>query len=343
MFKYRKKLYNDYIDKSGRVSEKRGDCVLKRMRIEGKQILMAAAFVFTAFMRCGMDAQAASADELIQQQTVSEGVIKNDALPDASTGNDSVSGNSTLGTIPNMNITDDIQAAENTEGNNGIKEAEKANDAEPDKTAKENVLTTVQTVNNDQLQTLNYKDSILTDWQQISDALRTLSVDSLVNSDTDSKSLVLQLQNVKDIPAGIKDSLVSDESGYVKYLHCNIGYGASLVFSGAFDNSGFKGISNAAVTVDSEKRGKKSMAVTVRFAEHEDMGAMASLHVNLPQCAKGTKVSVYAETVSVDADGNVTVGENTCIGNTKADENGNVEVLIQSTANYMFVYKAAKE
>ena len=201
----------------------------------------------------------------------------------------------------------------------------------------------VQVVDSNQLQTLNYTDGILTDWQQIMDGLRTLSPDVLSNADAGSKSLVLQLQNVTDIPAGIGECLSADGSGYTKYLHCNIGYGASLVSSGASDNSGFQGVSNASVTVDSEKRGKKSMAVTVRFASHEDMGTVASLHVNLPQCSKGTKVSVYAETVSMDADGNVTVGENACIGNTKADENGNVEVLIQSTANYMFVYKAAKE
>lgn len=198
-----------------------------------------------------------------------------------------------------------------------------------------------QEADSSQLQSLNYKAGILTDWQQINEALRGLSADSLTGSG--AGGLVLQLQNVSGIPAEIKDSLVSEDPDNTKYLHCNVGYGVALVFGGNTDNSGFGGISDASATVDSEKRGKKSMAVTVKFASHEDMGTVASLHVNLPQCSKGTKVSVYAETVSLDDDGNVTVGENACIGNTKADENGNVEVPIQSTANYMFVYKAAKE
>lgn len=45
----------------------------------------------------------------------------------------------------------------------------------------------------------------------------------------------------------------------------------------------------------------------------------------------------------MDEEGNVIVGENACIGTTKAGENGNIEIPIQSTANYMFVYKGAKE
>ncbi len=292
--------------------------MLKGIGIQGKQVLLSAVFVFAAFMRCEMNVQAA----------------------DASTFIGSVSDNSALTTIPDAGTADDVQMTENADGDaeriDGIGELEAAE-------AGEEAEVTIQAVDSTQLQTLNYRDGILTDWQQINEALGALSPDSLVNPDTDGKSLVLQLQNVGSIPAEIKDSIVSDDSGYTKYLHCNIGSGASLVFSGASDNSGFNGVSNTSVAVDSEKRGKKSMAVTVRFASHEDLGTVASLHVNLPQCAKGTKVSVYAETVSLDADGNVTVGENACIGNTKADENGNVEVLIQSTANYMFVYKAAKE
>lgn len=339
----RKMVYNDYISKDGIVFDKfwidGGGYVLKKRKIQGKQVWLAVVCAMAVFWQCGTDAQAAeysqtaSADVLMQTQTGA----------DASLFNGSVSDNSALTTMPDAGAADDAQTEENAgedaEKNSSAGELEAIGEAGEVNAAEE----IVQVVDSTQLQTLNYKDSILTDWQQINEALRTLSPDSLTNPDTDAKALVLQLQNVSDIPAGIKDSIISDDSGYTKYLHCNIGYGASLVFSGSSDNSGFNGVSNASVTVDSEKRGKKSMAVTVRFASHEDMGTVASLHVNLPQCTKGTKVSVYAETVSMDADGNVTVGENACIGNTKADENGNVEVLIQSTANYMFVYKAAKE
>ena len=336
-------VYNDYINKDGIVFDKfeinGGGYVLKKIRIQGKQGLLSVVLVLAVFMWCGMDAQAAE-----YMQTAPEDILMQaQTVPDASVFTGSVSDNSALTTMPDAGTADAIPPSENaeedTEKNGSAEEAGAVGETGAVNAGEE----TVQVVDSTQLQTLNYKDSILTDWQQINEALRTLSPDSLVNPDTDGKSLVLQLQNVSDIPAEIKDNIVSDDSGYTKYLHCNVGYGASLVFSGASDNSGFNGISNASVTVDSEKRGKKSMAVTVRFASHEDMGTVASLHVNLPQCAKGTKVSVYAETVSMDADGNVTVGENACIGNTKADENGNVEVVIQSTANYMFVYKAAKE
>lgn len=198
-----------------------------------------------------------------------------------------------------------------------------------------------QVISSTQMQTINYKDRILTDWQQIIEALGTLSPEALTGGA--GGTLVLQMQNVSDIPAGIKDGLKADGSGNAKALHCNVGYGVSLVFNGNTDNSGFNGISNASATVTSEKRGKRSMQTTVRFGSHENLGTVASLQVNLPQCEEGTKVSVYAETVSVDASGNVIVGENVCIGNTKADANGNIEVPIQSMANYMFVYKAAKE
>ncbi len=307
----------------------------KKMRIS------AAALVFAAFMQCGMTVHGAELPPAVPPQTVSDNMSAA-GFSEAGDTAGSVSDNS----VPEGSVTDsevipggaqtDVGdgGQQNPGGENAVSE-EAAAAAEP---AAEPVP--VQTVDSSQLQTLNYKGSILTDWQQINDALRTLSPDSITNPDGGSMSLVLQLQNVSSIPAEIKDSLVSDGSGYTKYLHCNIGCGASLVFSGGSDNSGFNGVGNASVTgVDSEKRGKKSMAVLVRFASHEDLGTTASLHVNLPQCAKGTKVSIYAETVSLDEEGNVTVGENACIGTTKADENGNVEVPIQSTANYMFVYK----
>ena len=195
-----------------------------------------------------------------------------------------------------------------------------------------------------QMQTVNYKTEILTDWQRILQALKILTPEMLTNPDEAGKTLVLQIQNVKSIPAEIKDSIATtDGSGYTKVLQCNLGYGVSMVFNGAADNSGFNGISNANVVAGSEKRGKKSVAVSVMFDSHESLGTVASLQINLPQCSKGTKVSVYAETKTVDSEGNVSVGENVCIGTTKADAEGNVEVPIQSTANYMFVYKAAKE
>ncbi|HBA68175.1 MAG TPA: hypothetical protein DCZ40_02305 [Lachnospiraceae bacterium] len=198
-------------------------------------------------------------------------------------------------------------------------------------------------VSADQFQTINFAGGILTDWQQISDALKGLTPEMLTNGDAGSGVLLLQLQNVENIPAEIKESITAGEGGYAKILQCSLGSGVSVVLNGASDMGGFNGISNLQVSVASEKRGKKSVATTVQFASHEDIGAVASLQVNLPQCSKGTKVSVYAETVAIDEEGNVLVGENACIGNTKAGENGNVEIPIQSTANYMFVYKEAKE
>lgn len=195
-----------------------------------------------------------------------------------------------------------------------------------------------------QMQTINYNQGILTDWTQIAEALRNLTPEALTNPDSDNKTLVFQLQNVKSIPADIKDSLsASDGSGYTKVLQCNLDYGVDLVLSGAEDISGFTGIANASVVVTSENRGKKSVATTVRFESHQSLGAVVGLQLNLPKCGKGTKVSVYAETVTIDEQGNAVVGENVCIGNTKADEQGNVAVPIQTTANYMFVYKGEKE
>lgn len=335
--------------------------MLEKKGIQEKKITLAVtALALAAMMQGKMEVQAAEPPQ-VQQQVVPEGsgsVSDNDALPGNETAAGSVSDNSALETSNGQGaVGNDGQAPDSfLPDGTGIdgegpeadaKETEAAETegaAEPGAEGAEEALPPVQEVDSSQLQTLNYKSGILTDWQQINEALRGLSPDSLTNPDMDGKSLVLQLQNVSNIPADIKDSLASDGSGYTKYLHCNIGCGVSLVFSGAADNSGFAGMSNATVTgVDSEKRGKKSMAVTIKFASHENLGTAASLHINLPQCGKGTKVSVYAETVSMDEEGNVTVGENACIGNTKADANGNVEVPIQATANYMFVYKAAKE
>lgn len=194
------------------------------------------------------------------------------------------------------------------------------------------------------LQTGNYKTETLSDWSQILEALKTLKPEDLTNPDTAGKTLVLQLQNVESIPAEMKDALAaSDGSGYNKVLQCNLKYGVVLAFNGAENNSGFTGIGNAKVRVESEERGKRSLATTVRFEEHKNLGTVAALQLNLPRCGKGTKVSVYAETISTDAAGNTVVGENVCIGTTKADEMGNVAVPIQSTANYMFVYRAEKE
>ncbi len=198
-------------------------------------------------------------------------------------------------------------------------------------------------VSGDQFQTVNYRGDILTDWQPILEALKGLTPESLTDGGNGNGMLVLQLKNVGNIPSEVKECIVANEPGYTKLLQCSLGYGVSVVLNGAEDNSGFCGISNTHVSVGSEKRGKKSVATTVRFESHENIGAIVSLQVNLPQCSKGTKVSVYAETVAVDGEGNVTVGENACIGTTKAGENGNVEIPIQSTANYMFVYKEAKE
>ena len=195
------------------------------------------------------------------------------------------------------------------------------------------------TVDPDQFQTVNLTDGILTDWQQVLEVLRGLTPEMIAGADAGSGVLMLQLKNVESIPAALKDSIASNDSGYAKIVHCGLGPGVSLVLNGASDIGGFHGISNTRVTVSSERRGKKSVATTVRFESHEDIGAVASLQVNLPECSKGTKVSVYAETVAMDAEGNVTVGENACIGTTKAGENGNVEIPIQATANYMFIYK----
>lgn len=243
-----------------------------------------------------------------------------------------------------------------TENNAGMEEPEQEDKALNEETAVIEEIAAVDdeeagrkeeeqqvTVSADQFQTINFAEGILTDWQAVLDALKVLTPEMLTNGDAGSGALLLQLQNVGNIPAEVKESIAAGENGYTKILQCSLGSGVSVVLNGAADISGFNGISNLQVSVDSEKRGKKSVATTVRFESHEDIGTVASLQVNLPQCSKGTKVSVYAETVAIDEEGNVIVGENACIGNTKAGENGNVEIPIQSTANYMFVYKEAKD
>lgn len=186
-----------------------------------------------------------------------------------------------------------------------------------------------------QMQTLNYQPEVLTEWQQILPALKDLTPEEVTNPDEGNKVLMLQVQNVKSIPAELKDSIAAaGESGYSKVFQCNLGYGASIVFYGTSDNSNFKGINNLNAKINTEPRGKKSVAVSVTFESHEDFGTVAGLQINLPDCKKGTKVSVYAETMTDGA-----LGENVCIGTTKADEQGNVEVPIQTTANYLFLYK----
>lgn len=186
-----------------------------------------------------------------------------------------------------------------------------------------------------QMQTLNYQPEVLTEWQQILPALKNLTPESVTNPDEGNKLLMLQVQNVKSIPAELKDNIATAEgTDYSKVFQCNLGYGASIVFYGTSDNSNFRGINNLNAKINTEPRGKKSVAVSVAFESHEDFGTVAGLQINLPDCKKGTKVSVYAETMMGD-----TLGENVCIGTTKADEQGNVEVPIQTTANYLFLYK----
>lgn len=248
------------------------------------------------------------------------------------------------------------EAGSEEPGNEAIEKAGDENDAdmkEPEQKTEEEAAAEVEaeepdaeaeeeepvTVDPDQFQTVNFADGILTDWQQVLEALRGLTPEMIAGADAGSGVLMLQLQNVESIPAELKDCVSSNDSGYVEIVHCGLGPGVSLVLNGASDMGGFQGISNTRVSISSERRGKKSVATTVRFESHEDIGAVASLQVNLPECSKGTKVSVYAETVAMDEEGNVTVGENVCIGTTKAGENGNVEIPIQATANYMFIYK----
>ncbi len=299
-------------------------CIGKKVMLAGILISMGAAYKTVPALAAEMPVKPAA-----------ENSISENALPDNSVtnGNDATKKNGSI-----KDTLEETAQPENPLGEAGgaevqLEEIEEAVQEEEQPVA----------VSPDQFQTVNYKDQILTDWQQILDALASLTPQALNGYGEGDKTLVMQLQNVESIPAAAKDSIAPGETGYTKILQCSLGSGVSIVLNGSADNSGFRGISNTNVSVASEKRGKKSVAATVQFASHEDIGAVVSLQVNLPQCSKGTKVSVYAETVAIDDEGNVTVGENACIGTTKAGENGNVEIPIQSTANYMFVYKGAKE
>lgn len=291
---------------------------MKMLRKIREKAMAAGVLILVGAMWGGMPVSAAEASvkpELKDSVQNEDNTLENEENEKAEAGNGE--------TGKDENETENITEAE-------VKEPA----VEADKTEEEPAA-----VDPDQFQTVNLADRILTDWQQISEALRKLTPEMIAGADVGSGTLVLQLKNVENIPAELKDGIVSGDSGYAKIVQCGLGSGVSLVLNGTSDISGFHGISNTRVSVSSERRGKKSIATTVRFESHEDIGAVASLQVNLPECSKGTKVSVYAETVAMDEEGNITVGENACIGTTKAGENGNVEIPIQSTANYMFVYK----
>lgn len=264
-------------------------------------------------------------EEMENEETVSE-----------ETGNGEL-GNETAGKTENENDADVKEPGQETEEEPEEEVVSEELDAETEVVEAEEEEPAA--VDPNQFQTVNLADGILTDWQQVLEVLRGLTPEMIAGADAGSTVLMLQLKNVESIPAELKDCVSPGDSGYAKIVHCGLGPGVSLVLNGAADISGFQGIGNTRVSISSERRGKKSVATTVQFESHEDIGAVASLQVNLPECSKGTKVSVYAETVAMDEEGNVTVGENACIGTTKAGENGNVEIPIQSTANYMFIYK----
>ncbi len=306
-------------------------CIGKKVMLAGVLISMGAAYETVPALAAEMPVKPA-AENSVSENALAENPELENSLPNNSvtTGNDA--------TKKNGSIKDTLEEMGKLSGETDGQEVQ-LEEAGEESQEKEQPAA----VSPDQFQTVNYKEEILTDWQQILDALASLTPQALTGCGEGEKTLVLQLQNVGNIPASAKDSLAPGEGGYTKILQCGLGSGVSIVLNGSADNSGFNGISNTCVSVASEKRGKKSVAATVQFASHEDIGAVVSLQVNLPQCSKGTKVSVYAETVAIDEEGNVTVGENACIGTTKAGENGNVEIPIQSTANYMFVYKGAKE
>lgn len=334
--------------------------VLKK-RFGKVMLLLAAVFAVTVQWELTVSAaevsakSSAAADYLLKGISVSDNSIYENAKAGISVSDNSLPqepddhtgkgiGNDT-GIVPDDVLTDsEATGQEVPDASAGNQQTEEAAESVGDECdAEETAALKDRQTDSGQLQTTNYREGVLTDWQQIMEALAGLTPQALTDTAADSPTVMLQLRNVTNIPVDVKDALAADDSGYIRLLHCNIGYGAALVFNGSADNSGFVGISDASVNVYHEKRGKRSMAVTVKFASHGNLGTVVSLHVNLPQCSEGTKVSVYAETVSVDANGNMTVGENVCIGNTKADANGNVEVPIQTAANYMFVYKAAKE
>ena len=307
-------------------------CIGKKVMLAGILISMGAAYKTVPALAAEMPVKPA-AENSISENALSENSVSENALPDnpETNGDDATKKNGSI-----KDTLEETAQPGNPSGEAGgaevqLEEVVEVQEEQP------------AAVSPDQFQTVNYKDQILTDWQQILDALASLTPQALNGYGERDKTLVMQLQNVESIPAAAKDSIAPGETGYTKILQCSLGSGVSIVLNGSADNSGFRGISNTNVSVASEKRGKKSVAATVQFASHEDIGAVVSLQVNLPQCSKGTKVSVYAETVAIDDEGNVTVGENACIGTTKAGENGNVEIPIQSTANYMFVYKGAKE
>lgn len=310
-------------------------CIGKKVMLAGVLICMGAVCETVPALAAEMPAKPA-AENSVSENSISENSVSENSLP----GNPATTGNNVSkknGSII-KDTPDETAQPEKPEEEADGQEVQLEEAAE---TVQEEAQPAA--VSPDQFQTVNYKEQILTDWQQILDALASLTPQALTGYGEGDKTLVLQLQNVGNIPAAAKDSIGPGEAGYTKILQCGLGSGVSIVLNGSADNSGFNGISNTNVSVSSEKRGKKSVAAMVQFASHENIGAVVSLQVNLPQCSKGTKVSVYAETVAVDDEGNVTVGENACIGTTKAGENGNVEIPIQSTANYMFVYKGAKE
>lgn len=303
---------------------------MKMLQKIRKKTIMTGVLILVSAMWEVLPVSAAELPVMPEQEST---VLDGEEAPEKETGENNADGEE-----PGQE--DEVRDEEPAEdGEETIEDGEATADDETESEKAEQQVT----VSADQFQTINFAEGILTDWQQILDALKCLTPEMLTNGDAGSGVLLLQLQNVGNIPAEIKESIAAGENGYTKILQCSLGSGVSVVLNGASDISGFSGISNLQVSVTSEKRGKKSVATTVQFASHEDIGAVASLQVNLPQCSKGTKVSVYAETVAIDEDGNVLVGENACIGNTKAGENGNVEIPIQSTANYMFVYKEAKD
>lgn len=308
-------------------------CIGKKVMLAGILISMGAAYKTVPALAAEMPVKPA-AENSISENALSENSVSENALPDnpETNGDDATKKNGSI-----KDTLEETAQPENPSGEAGGAEVQLEEVVEVQEEEQP------AAVSPDQFQTVNYKDQILTDWQQILDALASLTPQALNGYGDGDKTLVMQLQNVESIPAAAKDSIAPGEAGYTKILQCSLGSGVSIVLNGSADNSGFRGISNTNVSVASEKRGKKSVAATVQFVSHEDIGAVVSLQVNLPQCSKGTKVSVYAETVAIDDEGNVTVGENACIGTTKAGENGNVEIPIQSTANYMFVYKGAKE
>lgn len=313
---------------------------MKMLRKIREKAIAACVLVLVCVMWGGMPVSAAevSVKPELKDPVQNEGDALKKEENEEETGSEEVESGNT-GKTENENDADIKEPEGNTETGSATETESEEPDAKVDEMETEANEEEPAAVDPDQFQTVNLTDGILTDWQQVLETLRGLTPEMIAGADAGSGTLVLQLQNVESIPAELKDSMAANDSGYAKIVQCGLGPGVSLVLNGASDIGGFHGISNTRVSISSERRGKKSVATTVRFESHEDIGAVASLQVNLPECSKGTKVSVYAETVAMDEEGNVTVGENACIGTTKAGENGNVEIPIQSTANYMFIYK----